>query len=74
MGYIENFKYNEDATYNDLALELLDLPENGVDEIITQLLMHSGLGRLEYYDMLIQNVIKNYDNLKEWRDEAGEIS
>lgn len=59
---------------DEIAVRLLELPENGVDEIIVQLFMHSGLGRLEYYDMMLNKVIREYDNLKEWRDEAGEIS
>ena len=73
MKLLDQFNKSE-ASYDDLALALLDMDENGVDEVLNLLFMHSGLGRLTFYEMLIQNVIRDYDHLEDWRDEAGEIT
>lgn len=58
----------------DIALELFELPQNGIDDVINLVFKYSGLGRLEYFDLMVNNAIANYNNAKAWRDDAGEIT
>jgi len=74
MKWLKDFMDDDEATYDDLVRELFALEEDGIDDIITLIFMRSGLGRLEFYDMILNNIIRDYDNLKEWRDEVGELT
>ena len=74
MKHLDNFKGDAEACYEDLVQELFDLDEDGIDEIIGCIAMHSSLGRLEYMDMVVQNTIREYDDLREWRDAVGEVT
>lgn len=61
------------SSYDDLALDLLNLENDSIDGLILLILMHSDLERLEGVDLMVQNVISNYSNLKHMRDERKEI-
>jgi len=73
MKILEDFE-KSGATYDDLALALFKLKDNGIDEVVSLLLMHSGLGRLTDYAEAIEVIIRDYDHLEKWREEAGEIT
>lgn len=74
MKYLEGFLDDPNGSFDDLVKELFDIPEDGIDELIGCIAMHSGLGRLEYMDMVVQNTIREYDDLRSWRDEVGEVT
>ena len=74
MKYLKEFDESDQVSYDTLAQELFELKENGIDDVFTLVTMHAGLGRLEFFDMVIQNAIRNYDTQKNWRDEVGEIT
>ena len=69
---LENELRSLDPDNDYLALVMLE--DENIDEILTLLFMHSGLGRLTKFDEIINKIIKEYDHLKEWRDEADEVS
>ncbi len=59
-------------SYDDFIRDLF--AEDLDQEFTLLILMHSGLEKLERYDETVQQVIMDYDLLKEWRDEAGEVT
>ena len=74
MNYLKGFDQDDRVSYDDLAMELFELDQNGLDEVFTLVAMRSGLGRLEFFDMVIQNSIRYYDHQRKNRDEVGEIT
>lgn len=74
MMDLREFDKSDDFSYDDIAQQLFDLDQDGIDEVFTLVAMHSGLGRLEFFDMVIQNSIRNYDTQGFWREQVGELT
>ncbi len=70
--YLKDF-YESDASYDDLALELMDMEKEGdvFKEVFSLICLHSDLGELEYFTEVSEMAIHQYDNTTQWRREAG---
>ena len=69
--HLNDFIEDEDATYDELALDLLNLPQEGFSEVFSLTCLHSNLEELERYIEFAQMAIHQYDNTEKWRVEAG---
>ena len=69
--YLDDFNNNEDASYDELALELLKLETEGFEEVFAMITLHSNLGELEKYIEYAEMAMHQYDNTGNWRGEAG---
>lgn len=71
--YLEDFIGNEDATYDDLALELLDLENDAFKDLLSLIILHSDLEEIESYIEIAEMGIHQYDNTENFRLEAGRL-
>ena len=69
--YLEDFNNNEDATYDELAIELLNLDNDAFGDLFSSLALHSDLGELEKYIELAERAIQEYTHTSKFRREAG---
>jgi len=68
--YLEDFTNNEDATYEELAIEIM-ADEELLGELMIQIFLHSDLQELEEYGASVEMTLHQYDNLHNWRAKAG---
>jgi len=64
----------DDVSYDEIALALFKLPEDGIDAVLELVLMHSGIDRLNRTTEAVETVLIKYDLLRKWRDDAGEVT
>ena len=57
-----------------LARSLIVLNIDDYRTLLRSMAIHSGLERLELMNQIADETIKDYDNLKEWRDIVGETT
>jgi len=62
------------GSINQLAQDLFLLDEDEYYELLSHLAKYSGLQKLEFMNQVADEAIKNYQDLKKWRDQVGETT
>ena len=74
MKYLNNVIGESQVDVETLARELFILGDGDFKQLLHSVAIHSGLEKLEFMDQVSKSTIRQYDSLKEWRDEVGETT
>jgi len=69
--YLKDFIEDDQASYAELALELMDLDNHAIEDLFATICLHSDLTELEDYGATVEMAIHQYDNTANYRRDAG---